>query len=40
MDFGGEYIKGTYLVPGKGFNFIEDDMAKKKSPSAIAFCSR
>ena len=38
LDFGNELFKGAYIIPGKGFNFIEDHMASRTSANLVSFC--
>ena len=38
LDFGNELFKGVYIIPGKGFNFIEDHMASRISANLVSFC--
>lgn len=40
IDFGSEYIKSAFILPGKNFQFVEDDMSKIKVPNVISFCDQ
>mmetsp|Transcript_27866 Transcript_27866/g.24511 ORF Transcript_27866/g.24511 Transcript_27866/m.24511 type:complete len:85 (+) Transcript_27866:29-283(+) len=37
VDFGGEFIKASTILPGKSFSIVEDTTSKRKTPSSIAF---
>lgn len=37
VDFGGEFIKSSFILPGKAFQILEDTTSKRKTPSSVAF---
>lgn len=39
VDYGGEFHKASMIIPGKFFYMVENQISKKKTPTALAFCS-
>ena len=38
VDYGGEFHKSSMILPGKYFYMVENQISKKKNPTAMAFC--
>ena len=40
IDWGTEYTKSSLIIPGKGFEMVENTLSKRKTPNYISLCKK